>query len=75
MYRRGRRNGVRVNSTDRIHAEMLDRSEHEADEVVMTLLHDHVPLALICDLTNLRGPSSARILAEEGQPDSAWWVQ
>ena len=45
------------------------------DERVMHMLHDHVPLALLCDLTTLEGPESAEILAEEGQPAQAWWRQ
>lgn len=44
-----------------------------ADVAVMTLLHDHVPLALLCDLTLPDGPESAAILAEEGAPESRWW--
>ena len=44
-----------------------------ADTVVMTLLHDHVPLALLCDLTVTDGPTSAAILAAEGEPESRWW--
>jgi hypothetical protein len=44
-----------------------------ADAAVMTLLHDHVPLALLCDLTLPEGPESAAILAEEGEPESRWW--
>ena len=43
------------------------------DTVVMTLLHDHVPLALLCDLTLTDGPTSAAILAAEGEPESRWW--
>lgn len=46
-----------------------------ADETVMTMLHEHVPLSLILDLTTPEGPDSASILAEEGQPEDAWWVQ
>lgn len=44
------------------------------DEIVMTLLHDHVPLSLICDLRS-DGPASSEILATEGAPAVAWWVQ
>ena len=44
-----------------------------ADAVVMTLLHDHVPLALLCDLTLTDGPTSAAILAAEGGPETRWW--
>lgn len=44
------------------------------DELVMTMLHDHVPLSLICDLRS-DGPASAEILAAEGSPTVAWWVQ
>jgi hypothetical protein len=43
------------------------------DENVMTLLHDHVPLALLCDLTVPDGPPSTEILAEEGEPVTRWW--
>jgi hypothetical protein len=43
------------------------------DTVVMTLLHDHVPLALLCDLTLTDGPTSAAILAAEGEPETRWW--
>lgn len=43
------------------------------DENVMTLLHDHVPLALLCDLTEPDGPTSAEILAQEGVPAQRWW--
>ena len=39
----------------------------------MTLLHDHVPLALLCDLTLTDGPTSAAILAAEGEPETRWW--
>lgn len=45
------------------------------DELVMTMLHGHVPLSLLCDLTCPEGPHSAEILAEEGEPDSRWWEQ
>ena len=44
-----------------------------ADTVVMTLLHDHVPLALLCDLTETDGPSSQEILSTEGEPADRWW--
>jgi hypothetical protein len=44
------------------------------DDLVMTMLHDHVPLSLICDLRS-DGPPSAEILATEGSPTVAWWVQ
>ena len=43
------------------------------DTVVMTLLHDHVPLALLGDLTLTDGPTSAAILAAEGEPETRWW--
>lgn len=45
------------------------------DRTVMTMLHDHVPLSLLCDLTTPEGPTSAEILAEEGEPDGRWWEQ
>ncbi len=43
------------------------------DALVMGLLSQHVPIALLCDLSAPEGPQSAQILAEEGQPDTAWW--
>ena len=45
------------------------------DEMVMSLLQEHVPLALICDLSEPEGPTSAEILAAEGGPDEHWWEQ
>jgi hypothetical protein len=45
------------------------------DELVMTMLQEHVPLALLCDLTEAEGPSSAEILEAEGGPDDHWWEQ
>ncbi|MBA2768457.1 MAG: hypothetical protein H0U35_04885 [Sporichthyaceae bacterium] len=50
-----------------------DTTEHSTDEAVMTMLHDHVPLSLLCDLTAPGGPESEQILAEEGEPESRWW--
>jgi hypothetical protein len=43
------------------------------EEVVMSMLQEHVPLALVCDLTEPEGPSSAEILEAEGGPDDHWW--
>jgi hypothetical protein len=45
------------------------------DKTVMTMLHDHVPLSLLCDLRATDGPESAEILAQEGAPAVHWWVQ
>lgn len=45
------------------------------DEHVMSLLHEHVPLALLCDLAESEGPTSAEILAVEGVPVEHWWEQ
>jgi hypothetical protein len=45
------------------------------DEHVMALLHEHVPLALLCDLSEPEGPTSAEILEAEGGPDDHWWEQ
>ena len=44
------------------------------DLAVMTMLQEHVPLSLLIDLTAPDGPSSAEILAEEGAPETAWWL-
>jgi hypothetical protein len=43
------------------------------DELVMNMLQEHVPLALLCDLAEEEGPTSAEILAAEGGPDDPWW--
>jgi len=43
------------------------------DELVMTMLQEHVPLALLCDLTEPAGPTSQEILDTEGEPDDRWW--
>ena len=43
------------------------------DELVMTILQEHVPLALLVDLTDTEGPRSAEIMAEEGGPETRWW--
>jgi hypothetical protein len=43
------------------------------DELVMSILQEHVPLALLVDLTDTQGPASAEILAEEGGPETRWW--
>ena len=39
----------------------------------MSILQEHVPLALLVDLTDTAGPASAEILAEEGEPETRWW--
>ena len=51
---------------------VTDKSD---DSEVMDLLQEHVPLALLCDLSTPEGPHSAEILAEEGQPTDTWWKQ
>ena len=52
----------------------LDPPETPAeDELVMSILQEHVPLALLVDLTDTAGPASAEILAEEGEPETRWW--
>ena len=44
------------------------------EERVMDLLHEHVPLALLCDLVDPdHGLDSRGILAAEGSPDDHWW--
>jgi hypothetical protein len=42
---------------------------------VMGLLSSHVPLTLLADLVDPSGPSSATILATEGEPDTTWWLR
>ena len=44
------------------------------DAMVMSLLHEHVPLALLCDLTAPEGPGIARRSSTiEGEPAQRWW--
>ncbi|MDQ1629263.1 MAG: hypothetical protein QOI54_3007 [Actinomycetota bacterium] len=45
----------------------------DGDEGVMNMLEQHVPIALLVDLSNPDGPGSAEILAQEGGPDNRWW--
>jgi hypothetical protein len=52
-----------------------DVTDRPEDSEVMDLLQEHVPLALLCDLSTPEGPHSAEILAEEGQPTDTWWKQ
>jgi hypothetical protein len=54
---------------------MIETTSSTDDELVMSMLHEHVPLALLCDLAESEGPSSAEILAAEGGPDNHWWEQ
>ena len=51
----------------------VERVDTEASAEVMSLLAEHVPLALLADLTNPAGPASPDILDEEGLPDVEWW--
>lgn len=50
-----------------------DVVDHDASQEVMSLLSEHVPLALLADLAIPEGPASPQILSEEGLPDVAWW--
>jgi hypothetical protein len=43
------------------------------EDLVMSILQEHVPLALLIDLTDTEGPASAEILATEGGPETRWW--
>ena len=45
-----------------------------ASELCMGLLAAGIPLSLLCDLTDVDGPSSRDILEREGQPELAWWA-
>ena len=51
-------------------ADIVDR---DASQEVMSLLSEHVPLALLADLAIPEGPASPEILSEEGLPEVAWW--
>ena len=52
---------------------MTNATSSTDDELVMSMLQEHVPLALLCDLAESEGPSSAEILEAEGGPDDHWW--
>ena len=47
----------------------------DVHDEVMHLLEDHVPLALLCDLTTADAPDSKEILDAEGVPVDEWWVR
>ena len=49
------------------------RLESSEDRLVMGLLEGHIPISLICDLAGTDTPTSAEILAAEGEPDTRWW--
>lgn len=51
-------------------ADLVDR---DASQEVMSLLSEHVPLALLADLAIPEGPASPQILSDEGLPEVAWW--
>ena len=44
---------------------------HDADDSVMGLLADHVPITLLVDLAE--APESEALLRAEGLPAEAWW--
>ena len=50
-----------------------EQTDPADDLLVMNLLQEHVPLALLCDLTDADGPSSREILDAEGEPVQRWW--
>jgi hypothetical protein len=53
--------------------EAVEQVDTEASAEVMSLLTEHVPLALLADLASREGPASPEILRAEGLPDVAWW--
>jgi hypothetical protein len=58
---------------DVLSAESEPQQPHADDEMVMSMLQEHVPLSLLVDLTDAAGPPSAEILEEEGTPETRWW--
>ena len=62
-----------MNATTATTTPLADDCIPPEDALVMGLLSQHVPIALLCDLSTPDGPQSAQILAEEGRPDTAWW--
>ena len=55
-------------------ATTLPTTSRPATELCMRLLAAGIPLSLICDLTDVDGPSSRDILEHEGRPELAWWA-
>ena len=53
--------------------EAVEQADTEASAEVMSLLSQHVPLALLADLASVQGPASPEILQDEGLPEVAWW--
>ena len=49
--------------------------DHHDESPIMSMLHEHVPLSLLVDLTDPEGPESSEILATEGEPEQRWWEQ
>ncbi len=43
------------------------------DDLVMAMLGQHLPLALLVDLTDADGPESEQIFTVEGVPENRWW--
>ncbi|RYV52350.1 hypothetical protein [Pengzhenrongella frigida] len=54
-------------------ADVMNVPDHDSTEELLDLLAEHVPLALLADLTAPSVPASAEILRSEGLPDDAWW--
>ena len=54
-------------------ATATEATDAPLDDLVMTMLQEHVPLALLCDLTQTDGPTSQEILTTEGEPVDRWW--
>ena len=52
---------------------MQHETAPEGEAFVMSMLAQHVPLALLIDLRDPKGPVSAEILESEGVPDTRWW--
>ncbi len=65
--------GKRLDEMDTMTVTTRPAAAPADDALVMAMLHDHVPLALLCDLTATGGPTSREILDTEGEPAQRWW--
>jgi hypothetical protein len=59
---------------DKLGATGTSDDDSSSASSVMHLLEDHVPLTLLADLGDPRGPRSAEILDVEGAPETEWWT-
>lgn len=65
--------GAEALTTDQIDADATAARIPPLGDEVMSLLAQHVPLALLADLAAPSDRVSSEILRSEGLPEDAWW--